>query len=144
MTPSPLSSPSDSVGLGEEGVVRVMTLPRITAPTPGSNLPSVSLGLLKSSFRKMQTMVKSALVAGYSTRHNLANYLGVGLAAETRMAPTPVTQVGLASQDQYTLHPSTSSLRKNLAVFPPCRSRQLTRHLLFNIGTPQPDQACSG
>ena len=58
------------------------------------------------------------------------------------MAPTPVTQVGLASQDQRTLHPST--LRKNLAVFPAWRSRQITRQLLFNIGTLRPVQAGTG
>ena len=58
------------------------------------------------------------------------------------MAPTPVTQVGLASQDQRTLHPST--LRKNLAVFPAWRSRQITRQVLFNIWTLSPVQAGTG
>ena len=38
----------------------VMTLLRIRVPTPGSNLSLVSLVLLVSSLREMQTMVKSA------------------------------------------------------------------------------------
>ena len=64
ITPCPLSPPSDSAGLSlglrDEGGVGVMTLPRSRVPTPGSNLSLVSLGLLISSLREMQTMVKSA------------------------------------------------------------------------------------
>ena len=60
MTPSPLPTPSDSASLGEEGGVGVITLPRLTAPTPGSNVPLVSLGSSWSSFRDVQTVMESA------------------------------------------------------------------------------------
>ena len=50
-SPSPPASPSVRVGIGEEGGVGVMTLLRLTVPTPGNNLSDNCLGVLGSSLR---------------------------------------------------------------------------------------------
>ena len=71
--PSPLLSPSGSVGIGEGGGVGVMTLHRLTAPTPGKNSSERCPGVLRSSLRYAD-YGESELVAGHHSTEKILRF----------------------------------------------------------------------